>query len=121
MAEQTKLATWNRYQDAWSNITAEERERLLRSSLAEDCFYGDPVGNEGKGIAALTVHIEKFQQDFPGHIFVTHKFQEHHGYAIAEWNMYDAAGNAVLAGKSVTRFSNDGLLMILLGFWEQPA
>jgi hypothetical protein len=121
MAEQTKLSTWNLYQDAWSNVPSEERDHLLRSSTAGDCFFGDPTGSEGTGIATLTAHIEKFQRDFPDHTFRTHNFQEHHGYAIAEWNMYDATGKAALPGKSIARFDGNGRLVLLLGFWEQPA
>ncbi len=59
------LATWKRYQAAWSDISAEERKTLLSGSVAADAVYTDPT-NECHGLQELIARIEQSQQKTPG-------------------------------------------------------
>ena len=52
------LATFETYQSAWTlGVSPDERRRLLRLSVAEDCAYQDP-GIECHGHAELIAKIE---------------------------------------------------------------
>lgn len=119
MAEEKYLEIWSRYQDAWANISAEEREKLLCRAVVEDCTFSSPQA-EGHGRQQLITHIEEFQKQYPGASFKTHKLIVHHGQLLAEWMMYDGNGAEFLPGTSYARIGTAGQLIALTGFWEIP-
>lgn len=55
----------------WS-VLADERERLLQSSVADDLVVINP-GGERRSRAGLIEHIKDFQQRMPGKYFQTEK------------------------------------------------
>jgi hypothetical protein len=110
-------ANWNTYQDAWADISLIERQALLARVVTDDCTFQSPSG-EGQGREALLTHIDAFQTQFPGASFRTHTILSHHAQALAEWVMYDKEGSEFLPGRSYARFTDDGRISHLVGFWQ---
>ena len=71
------------YLEAFATTSHAERERLLRSSLAENVVYTNP-GAEGSGIDNLLRHIEGFQKKFPGGRFRMNWLRQQHGQAVRD-------------------------------------
>ena len=117
MSNQDYLYTWNTYQAAWSDISSEERKKLLHSSVAQDAIYSDP-GSECHGLDELSVRIEASQKKYPGASFRNEKFLEHHQQGLFSWKMHDAHGKLIAVGTSYARFGSDGLLAQMTGFFE---
>jgi hypothetical protein len=118
--DETYLSTWNTYQAAWSDITPTERQKLLSSSVAENCVYTDPT-DECHGHKELISKIERSQQRRPGVSFKNDKLLTHHAQGLSNWTMYDAKGGVILRGMSYARFGEDGRLTQMSGFFEPPA
>ena len=115
MQNETHLSNWKNYTAAWADISADERRKLLQSSVSEDCVYTDPA-NQCHGREELTAAIEKAQQKRPGQSFKVTGFNEHHGQAIAHWTLFDGSGAESSKGESYARFGEDGLLTQMTGF-----
>ncbi len=113
------LATWKRYQAAWSDISAEERKTLLSGSVAPDAYYSDPT-NECHGLQELIVKIEQSQQKTPGATFGNTKFLTHHQQGLSSWTMHSKEGATLATGNSYARFNAEGLLIQMTGFFELP-
>ena len=113
------LATWKRYQAAWSAISKEERAELLAGSVAQDAVYSDPtvVCN---GLEELTAKIEQSQEKTPGALFQNTRFLTHHQQGMSEWSMLDARGATLATGSSYACFNDKGLLVQMTGFYELP-
>ena len=102
------LSTFEIYQSAWRlGVSPDERQRLLRLSVAEDCVYQDP-GIECHGYAELTAKIEDANKKGPGASFRNDSFFEHHDKGIVNWTMFDDAGDEYGRGASVVQFGADG-------------
>ena len=111
-------ALWKRYQDAWADISMEERDRLLRASVTEDVIFTSPNG-EGQGRANLFTHIAAFQRQFSGAYFRSHRLTAQHSQLLSEWTMFDSDGSEFLTGHSYARFDDEeGRLQYLAGFWK---
>ena len=65
MSSDTPEQRWNSYLAAYGPVTAGERERLLKQSVADDVVFTNP-GGEGQTRAGLIAHIEDFQRKMPG-------------------------------------------------------
>lgn len=120
MTHEEYLATWKRYQAAWSNISLDERKTLLDSSVAPDAAYSDPT-SECSGLEELMAHIGKSQAKTPGASFENTKFLSHHGQGMSNWTMKNGQGATVATGTSYARFNDKGLLVQMTGFFELPA
>jgi len=105
------------YQDAWADIPHADRERLIRSSVAEEIIFTSP-NIEGQGIANLLHHIEDFQRRFPGAHFRANWILEQHGRLLAEWTMFSKDGTEFLTAHSYARFNDKGHFTQLAGFWR---
>lgn len=105
------------YQDAWADITHADRERLIRSSVAEKIVFTSP-NNEGQGIENLLNHIGEFQKKFPGAYFRANHVLEQHGQLLAEWTMFNKDGTEFLTAHSYARFDETGHFTHLAGFWR---
>lgn len=116
---QEYLATWKRYQAAWSDIGAEERTTLLIGSVAADAVYTDPT-NECHGLQELIAKIEQSQQKTPGASFENTKFLTHHQQGLSSWTMRNKEGATLATGNSYARFNAEGLLIQMTGFFELP-
>lgn len=117
MEKEIYALNWSTYQDAWSDVSAAERQALLGRAVAEECTFESP-GGAGRGLAQLAAHIEVFQAQYPGASFKTHAMIAHHEQALAEWMIYDQDGAECLSGKSYARFGDDGRIRQLVGFWQ---
>ena len=99
------------YLEAFATTSHAERERLLRSSLAENVVYTNP-GVEGSGIDNLLRYIEGFQKKFPGGRFRMTWLRQQHGQALAEWTQLDQGGSenrvSSQAGSRWSRFPRCG-------------
>ena len=112
-----QLATWNTYQGAWANRSAEERQQQLSRSVAAEAVYADPT-DECHGLAVLMAHIERSQQRYPGASFRNDKFLAHHDQALSWWTMLAADGSTLATGTSYARFGADGRLTQMTGFFK---
>ena len=52
MTDESLRQLWKTYQDAWADISQDERSKLLEMSLAQDVAYTNPDGEE-RGIEGL--------------------------------------------------------------------
>ncbi len=117
MTDDALQAVWTTYQDAWAAIPNEERERLLRASVAEDVVFTSPNA-EGQGMERLLEHIAEFQRHFPGAYFRSKPVVQQHGQMLSEWTMFARDGSATLTAHSYARFNEAGRLTWLAGFWK---
>jgi len=83
MPNDTLQQTYNSYLDAYNDIAVDERERLLRQSVAEDIVFTNPNA-EGQGFGKLMEHIEQFQKQRKGASLKSNKLLAHHGHFLSE-------------------------------------
>jgi hypothetical protein len=107
---------WTSYLAAYGPVSADERERLLLSSVADDVEFTNP-GGEGRSRAGLIAHIEDFQQKMPGTYFSTEKVFVHHGELLAIWMMHKKDGAKVATGYNFVRPDDQGLFVYMAGFF----
>lgn len=117
MTEETLQQFWKSYQDAWADIPVNERERLLRASVADEVVFTSPNAN-GRGLGDLVTHIADFQLQFPGAYFRGNKLIEQNGQLLSEWTMFNRDGSEFLTGHSYAQLNDAGLLTHLAGFWK---
>ena len=117
--DEAYLATWKRYQAAWSDISSVERQALLSGSVAANAVYSDPT-NECHGLQELIATIEQSQQTTPGACFENTKFLTHHQQGLSSWTMQNKEGTTLATGSSYARFDAEGLLIQMTGFFELP-
>ncbi len=108
--------TYNFYLDAFSDIAADKRERLLRQSVTDDVVFTNPKGG-GQGFVSLLEHVEQFQRQSPGASFRSNKLLAHHGQFLSEWTMYKKDGSEFATAHTYGRFNEQGLLTYLIGFF----
>ena len=120
MNDDAHRKTWATYQAAWADMTPAERARLLSESVTDGCVYADPTGVwEGK--AAITDKIEQSRSDMPDTVFRNHTYLFHHGWSLAHWTLFDAAGEAMVPGASVAEYGPDGRIVRVTGFFPTSA
>jgi hypothetical protein len=107
---------WHAYLAAYAPMADEERERLLKLSVADDLVFTNP-GGEGKTRAGLIAHIDGFQQKMPGTYFNTDKLFVHHGELMAIWSMHRKDGTKVATGYNFVRADSDGRFVYMAGFF----
>ncbi len=56
----------------------------------------------------------------PGGSFATVTYSEHHGRALAGWNMLDGAGNVINQGNSYVLIGVEGRIEQMNGFFDVP-
>ena len=117
MSEEQLQRLWKTYQDAWAGIPADERERLLRASVAEEVVFTSPNAN-GRGLGDLFTDIANFQRQFPGAYFRGNKLIEQNGQLLSDWTMFTKDGSEFLTGHSYAQFNDAGRLTHLAGFWK---
>ncbi|MGI4757911.1 MAG: nuclear transport factor 2 family protein [Janthinobacterium lividum] len=117
MTEENLQQLWKSYQDAWADIPADERELLLRASVAEEVVFTSPNAN-GRGFSDLVMHIADFQRQFPGAYFRSNRLIEQNDQLLSEWTMFNRDGTAFLTAHSYAQFNAAGRLTHLAGFWK---
>ena len=116
MNTDTIQETWDAYGRAWADVSAAERESLLRQTVTEDCYFANPVV-EGHSRQELTSTIEAFQTQSPGASITTHTLIVHHHQLLAAWTIYGKEGAVILSGHSTACYNEKGRLTHLAGFW----
>ena len=116
MHTDTIQQTWSTYERAWADVSAAERESLLRQSVTEDCHFATPVA-EGHGRQELTGMLEAFQTQSPGAYVTTHTLTVHHRQSLAAWTIHSKEGVVILHGHTTARYGEEGCLTHLAGFW----
>lgn len=109
-------AQWNRYSDAWRDISSLERSRLLKASVADDVTFTAPAA-AGRGVTELTKMLEEFQSTYPGAYFETLSLIVHNNQSLAAWQLRDRTGATILTGNSYVRWNHEGRAEHLAGFW----
>lgn len=116
MSTETVEQKWDSYLAAYGPIASDERERLLKQSVADDVVFTNP-GGKGQTRAGLISHIEDFQRKIPGAYFKTEKVFVHHGEILAVWSMYKHEGAMVATGYNFIRPDFDGRFSYMAGFF----
>ena len=117
MTEERLQQLWKNYQDAWADISVPEREHLLRASVTENVVFTSPNAH-GQGFHNLVTHIGEFQTQFSGAHFHSNRLLQQNGQLLSEWTMFSREGAELLTAHSYARFSDEGLLTHLAGFWK---
>jgi hypothetical protein len=116
MSKKETGAIWNSYLEAYGNVSKEDREQLLRQSVAHNVISLNP-GDECQGIEALTKHIEVFQTRMAGAYFKMNKLQVHHDHLLSEWTLFNGDNAAIATGHTHAKFNDEGLITDLCGFF----
>lgn len=95
------------YCEAWSASLPVERERILRTVLADDALYCDPRCAP-MGIDALLAHIAQVHATRPGATIVrTSAVDAHHEVARFAWQVRLAEGRALAESLDVVTLTDD--------------
>ena len=118
MTDEALRQLWKTYQDAWADISPDERRKLLQASVAQDVVYTDMDGEE-HGVGDLDTNIAAFQTKFCGCYFRSTLLQQQHGQLLSAWTMFDRNDAPLVNGNSYARFDEQqGRLIYLAGFWK---
>jgi hypothetical protein len=107
---------WTSYLEAYGDVSADERERLLRESVSDDVVSTNP-GEEIHGFAGLAAHVQEFQQRLPGAYFKINKLLFHHEQALTEWTLYKGDETPLRTAYTYGVFNERGRLQKLIGFF----
>ena len=118
MTNESLQKMWKTYQDAWSDISPEERAALLEASLAPDVAFTSPDSDE-RGIDRLSATIVEFQKQYNGCYFRSSLLRQQHGQLLSAWTMFDRHDTPLVNGHSYARFDEQqSRLTYLAGFWK---
>jgi len=116
MNTDTLQLLWKSYLDAYSDIPADERERLLRQSVTDDVVFSGPQEDD-QGFGKLVEHVGKFQKKSPGAYFESNKLLTQHGQLLSEWTLYKKDGTKIATGHTYARLNEQGRITQLAGFF----
>lgn len=118
MTDEALQDLWKTYQTAWTDISQDERSKLLQASLADDVAFTGP-DNEKRGIASMVATITAFQDQYSGCYFRTTLLRQQHGQLLVAWTMFDRNDAPLINGHSYARFDEQQeRLTSLAGFWK---
>jgi hypothetical protein len=107
---------WKAYRNAYGDVAADERQRLLRQSVTEDVVFTGP-NEDDQGFGKLVGHIGQFQKKSPGARFESNNLLTQHGQLLSEWTLYKKDGAQIATGHTYARFNEQGRLTHLAGFF----
>ena len=116
MTKDTAEQIWKSYLQAYSNVSPEERRRLLELTVSDDIVSTNP-GDEFTGLESLIVHVEHFQQRLPGAYFKLNKLLFHHEQALSEWTLHRSDDTPLRTAYTYGRFNDQGRMTLLTGFF----
>ncbi|MGF7233450.1 MAG: nuclear transport factor 2 family protein [Frankia sp.] len=117
---QAVTAAADRVHEAWVASDTSKRAALLAEVCADDVVYANPV-TSSVGVGALAALITELAAAYPGHTpGRTSGVDAHHDAARYTWALSDRAGQSVLAGIEIVRFTPEGRLTFILSFFGQP-
>ena len=112
--------TWELYSSAWKKTVRADRIGLLEKSVDRGCCYTD-TNIVANGHDELIGYMEDFHSRVPGGHFETVNFISHHGFGLARWNMLNQLGKKIGEGYSHLKYTKNGKLMQMTGFFHhQP-
>ena len=117
MVEQNGRYAFESYLGAFAEQSAEKREEMLRSNVAEDIAFSNP-GVDGRGLHNLLAHIVRFQEKYPGSYFRINWFLQQHGQVLAEWSQINPDGSELVTAHSYARLNETGRISHFAGFWK---
>ncbi|EFC86317.1 nuclear transport factor 2 family protein [Parafrankia sp. EUN1f] len=113
-------AAANRVYEAWSAPGTDQRAEILAEVCAPDVEYVNPL-KRATGVPAFAEMLSELIGTFPGHVPVrTSGLDAHHDCARYEWALRDRAGQAVIGGIEIVRFTPEGRLTSIVSFFGQP-
>ena len=117
VTERDAQSAFENYLGAFAERSAEKREQMLRSNVAEDVAFSNP-GVDGRGLDALMTHILRYQTHYPGSHFRINWFRQQHGQMLAEWSQINPDGSEFVTAHSYARLNDEGRIVQFAGFWE---
>lgn len=111
--------TWETYTSSWQIESPDAKKALFEQCLNFECEYNDPLVKT-KGWDELLVYMHDFHEKIPGGHFVTTYFLSHNNQSIAKWIMKSGNGAVMGEGISYGKYSSEGVLVSMTGFFELP-
>ncbi len=120
MNHDKRVVTYDLYLAAWSNVTDNERARMLRDSLTQDVVFANPLQTR-RGIEDVIAHLRGFQSRSPSGSFRMNNMLGWADHALAEWQLMQGDGTPGFSGFDALRFNEQGLIseIVLFGNSEQ--
>ena len=111
-------STIDRYCEAWSAPTPEQRAAALADVWADSGTYTDPT-QHAVGAEQLLAHIASVLKIYPGaRVVRTSAVDHHHGLARFTWQMVLADGQRLPEGLDIATLSADGTrIQSIVGFF----
>jgi SnoaL-like domain len=116
---ETQVDTYQRYLDAWSNVTADQRIALLQQSLTAGIVFENTTQTR-MGIAEIADHLAGFQSKQPGASFRLVAMLAWGTNALATWQLVGADGKEGFMGYDVLVFDETRIRSIVM-FTKVPA
>jgi hypothetical protein len=117
---QAVTAAADRVHEAWTAAEAGTRAALLAEVCADDVAYANPL-RSSSGVRALAGLIAELAAAYPGHTPVrTSGVDAHHDAMRYTWSLRDRAGQSVLAGVEIVRFTPENKLASITSFFGEP-
>jgi hypothetical protein len=114
------VAAAGRVHEAWAARDTGARAALLGQVCAEDVAYCNPL-KSSVGVGALAELISELTAAYPGYLPVrTSGVDAHHDTARYAWSLRDRAGQSVITGVEIVRFTAEGRLTSIVSFFGQP-
>jgi hypothetical protein len=105
------------YVASWNETDAELRRAMIARIWASDGHYVDR-GAEARGHAQISANIDRIHRKFPDRIYGrTSPVYHHRDRARFEWAIIDPAGRPTFGGLAYAKFTPDGLLRSIIGFF----
>jgi SnoaL-like domain len=104
-----RVTPYENYLQAWSGVSDEDRLGLLKQCISEDMKFLNQV-KARSGILDVADHMDGFQRQMPGASFRLNNMVGWGDYALAEWQLIDAEGNAGFSGYDSLTFDIAGLI-----------
>ena len=116
MTQQTLEQIYNAYLGAYGITNAADRDRLLSQCVAREITSVLP-NEENRGIAQLSLHIERFQNSRPRTHFRSKVLSVHHEQFLASLVLCSEDEQVLANAHVYGRFNGRGLLTYLIGFF----
>lgn len=107
----------DRYLAAYSEPDATRRRALIADVFAAHATVADPP-LDATGLDGIDAMFAAVQSQFADHTFRrTSGVDEHHNAARYEWELVAADGTISVAGTDFARFTDNGLIASIVGFF----
>ena len=115
MTNESAWKLYERYLEAWKEVSAEDRNNIATEVLADEVQYCTRLHGSGSRQTVIE-DMAAFQTKFPGGHFDVGDVSSHHEYALLTWILVQADGTVVAKGHDQIRVSRDGKIASLITF-----